>query len=257
MSDRAAEPFRLVRPAESRGSPLVRKLESFVTLSKEDRSILDRIGANPRLIGPRVDLIREGDTPDDVFLIVEGMACRHKMRENGARQIMAYLLPGDLCDLDVTLLKLMDHSVSTLSACQVVRITPETVAEMIRHHPQVARALRKSALVVDATLREWLVNVGCRSALQRIAHLFCELLVRLQAVGLVQDGSYPLPLTQMDLAHTTGLSNVQVNRSLQELRRRGLIEWKGKRLTILDLPRLRGIAEFKSNYLHLGDRAAA
>jgi CRP-like cAMP-binding protein len=139
----------------------------------------------------------------------------------------------------------------------VVRLTPQTVADILENYPAVARALRMGTLVDEATLREWLLNVGCRSALERIAHLFCELLLRLRAVGLASENSYELPLTQADLGDTTGLSNVHVNRTLQELRRQGLIELRGRRLTILNLPRLRAIAEFKPNYLHLEDRAAA
>lgn len=243
--------------AEERGNPFIRKLEGFVTLSDADRAILERISTHTRFLGPRVDLICEGDKPDGIFLVMEGMVCRHKVRENGSRQIMAYLLPGDLGDLDVALLDTMDHTISTLSACRVVRIAPDTIAELMQHHPQIARGLRMSTLVDEATLREWLLNVGRRSAVERIAHLFCELLVRLQVVGLTDTGSYALPLTQIELAETTGLSNVHVNRSLQELRRQGLIELKSGRLTILNLPRLRKIAEFKSNYLHLGNRAAA
>lgn len=238
-------------------NPFVRKLEGFTALSDTDRALLERIGAETRLYGPRVDLVREGDKPDGVFLVMEGMVCRHKHRGNGARQIMAYLLPGDLGDLDVALLKTMDHTITTLSPCRVVRIAPETITDTLQNYPTIARALRMGTLVDEATLREWLVNVGCRSAIERIAHLFCELLVRLQVVGLATDNSYALPLTQLDLADTTGISNVHVNRSLQELRRQGVIELKGGQLTILNLPGLRAIAEFKANYLHLGDHAAA
>lgn len=251
----ATVPFTPV--VEIKRNPLVRKLEGFVALSETDRAILEQISANPRLFGPRVDLIREGDRPDGVLLVMDGMACRHKIRGNGARQITAYLVPGDLCDLDVALLSTMDHTISTLSACKVVRIAPETIADLMQHHPQVARALRMSTLVDEATLREWLVNVGCRSAAERIAHLFCELLVRLRAVDRTEGDSFELPVTQAELADTTGLSHVHANRSLQELRRQGLIELKGRRLTILNLPRLRAIAEFRSNYLHLGNRIAA
>jgi CRP-like cAMP-binding protein len=256
-SDAAVAHVQVVQAAQNRGNPLIRKLEGFVTLSEADRAILERISANTRLLGPRVDLINEGDTPDGVLLVMEGIVCRHKVRGNGARQIMAYLVPGDLGDLDVALLKTMDHSISTLSACKVVRVPAETIAELMQHHPQIARALRMSALVDEATLREWLVNVGCRSAIERIAHLFCELLVRMRVVGRTEGDSFELSVTQGELGDTTGLSNVHVNRSLQVLRRRGLIELKGRRLTILNLPRLRATAEFKSNYLHLGERTAA
>lgn len=238
-------------------NPFVRKLEGFAPLSVADRAMLERISANPRTVAPQTDLVREGDKPDGVFLILDGIACRQKMRATGVRQILAYLLPGDACDIDVAMLETMDHTLTTLSACKVVRIAPETVAALMRHHPQIARALRITTLVDEATLREWLVNVGCRSALERVAHLFCELLVRLRAVGFGTEDSYDLPITQTDLADTTGLSSVHMNRTLQELRRQGLIELRSGRLKIVNLPHLKALAEFKANYLHLGDRVAA
>ena len=251
-----AAPARLLEPGGT-GNPLIRKLEGFTTLSDADRAVLARISAEPRHVGPRFDLVREGDAPEGVFLVMNGMAVRHKLRATGARQIMAYLVPGDMCDLDVALLSEMDHTISTVSACEVVRLTPDTVADLLANHPQIARGLRKAQLVDEATLREWLVNVGRRFAMERIAHLFCELLLRFQAVGLASDDSCDLPVTQVDLADTTGLTPIHVNRSLKELRQKGLIELRNKRLKILDLPRLRALAEFRSNYLHLDDRAAA
>lgn len=243
--------------AATTSNPFVRKLESFAALLDADRAMLEHISMEARLFGSRTDLIREGDQPDHVVLVMEGMACRHKLRTGGQRQIMAYLLPGDFGDLDVALLKKMDHTITTLSACRVVRIPTDAVKRLMEESPTIARSLRMSALVGEATLREWLVNVGNRSAVERIAHLFCELFVRFETVGLTDGSSYALPLTQLDLADTTGLSNVHVNRSLQQLRREGLIELKGGRLTILNPPRLRTLAEFKASYLRLGDQAAA
>ncbi|TXN72833.1 helix-turn-helix domain-containing protein [Methylobacterium sp. WL6] len=257
FSTQAPPPPWPAEAAEDKGNPLVRKLEGFASLSEADKAVLKQISVPSQAVPLRADLVREGEAPKGVFLILEGMACRHKVRANGARQITAYLVPGDLCDLDVALLDTMDHSITTLSACRVVRIAPETIAEVMENHPQIARALRMTTLVDEATLREWLVNVGCRSALERVAHLFCELQVRLAAVGLAEDKSYDLPLTQEALADTTGLSSVHLNRTLQELRRQGLIKLQRRRLTILDLPRLKALAEFKANYLHLGERAAA
>ena len=187
-------------------NPLVRKLEAFGRLTAAERDILERISAPSHLVGARIDLIREGDPPDGVVLIMEGIACRQKHRANGSRQITAYLVPGDACDLDVALLSRMDHTITTLSTCRVVRIPSDVVARLMAEHPAIAKTLRMANLVDEATLREWLVNVGCRSAIERIAHLFCELLVRLQVVGLASEDSYELPVTQLDLADTVGLS---------------------------------------------------
>jgi len=249
--------IRINPSADGASNPCIRKLEGFVVLSDADRDLLEQISAEPQTVEPHTDLVREGDKPDGVYLVLEGMACRHKRLESGARQIMAYLVPGDLCDLDVALLKQMDHTITTLSACKVVRLEPEAVAHILGRHPAVARGLRMSTLVDEATLREWLLNVGRRTPIQRLAHLFCEMLERLAVVGRVQQDTFALPLTQAELADTTGLSTVLVTRSLQELRQQELIDLNDGQMSILNLPRLRALAGFKADYLHLGDAAAA
>ncbi|TNC05296.1 response regulator [Methylobacterium terricola] len=255
----SAEPVTFGRLSDAfAGSrhPLIRKLEGFTALSDEDRTALERITAAPTIVAPGTDLARAGDRPDGVILILEGMACRHKQRVGGARQISAYLVPGDTGDLDVTLLDTMDHTITTLSACKVVRLAPEILADLLHNRPNITRALRISTLVDEATLREWLMNVGRRSAVERVAHLMCELLARLHAVGHGRKSSYALAPTQSDLADTTGLSTVHVNRALQTLRQRGLIELVGNHLRILDDPGLRALAEFEPGYLHLGSQVA-
>ena len=141
--------------------------------------------------------------------------------------------------------------------CKVVWIDPDSLDALKRDHPQIARGLRMATLVDEATLREWLLNVGGRTSIERVAHLFSELLLRLQVVGLGSEDSYELPVSQAELADTTGMSHVHVNRTLKELRGRGLIQLSGKSLTILKLAELRALAEFKPNYLHLGERSAA
>ncbi|MHC2019947.1 helix-turn-helix domain-containing protein [Methylobacterium sp. CM6247] len=239
------------------GNPFIRRLESLATLSNAERAVLERISAKPRSVPAHTTLVREGDKPDGVFLVMEGFVCRQKHQPDGQSPIMAYLLPGDFCDLDVGLLDKMDHTLTTVSSCRIVHIAPETIAELMREHPGIARALRMATLVDEATLREWLVNINCRSALSRMAHLFCELLTRMKAVGHAVEDSCTLPLTQTVLGSTTGLTTVHVNRTLQAMRREELITFKGGRLTVLDLPRLKKIASFKPNYLHLGRRSAA
>ncbi|WP_267360040.1 MULTISPECIES: Crp/Fnr family transcriptional regulator [unclassified Methylobacterium] len=243
--------------AGTTNNPLILKLESLASLCDDDRAVLERISADPQHVEPGTALIREGDRPDGVYLILDGIACRYKLRANGARQIMAYLVPGDYCDLDVALLKTIDHTIGTLSACQVVRIDLDTIQGLLQRHPNITHALRLATLVDEATLREWLVNVGRRSADERIAHIMCELLLRLRAVGRATGDGYALPITQEDLADTTGLASVHVNRVLISLQQQGLIALSGERLTILDLPRLQALAEFKPNYLHLAGREAA
>lgn len=150
----AAPPPRRVGPNAVRANPLVRKLERFAPLSDADRALLEQICANPRIVPSLTDLAREGDRSDGVFVVLSGFACRHKLRVSGARQINAYLVPGDLCDLDVALLDEMDHTITTLSTCTVVRLAPELIADLLTHHPQIARALRKNTLVSCCPLRQ-------------------------------------------------------------------------------------------------------
>ncbi|MBD2750357.1 Crp/Fnr family transcriptional regulator [Microvirga sp. BT688] len=229
---------------------LTRKLEAFGPLPDADRLLLDEVIRPARAVGPRVDLIREGEAPSDVNLILDGFACRYKMIPNGTRQIMAYLVPGDFCDLHVFILKTMDHTIATLSPCTVVKI-PRAQILALMERPAIARAFWWAALVDEATLREWLVNVGARKAEHRVAHLLCELLLRLETVGLTNGDTYELAITQVELADTVGLTSVHVNRVLQRLRRDGLITLKGKHLVILDAAKLKALSGFNPNYLHL------
>jgi CRP-like cAMP-binding protein len=230
---------------------LTRRLEGLGPLSAEDRRLLDDVIRDDREVGPRDDLIKEGDDPDDVLLILEGFACRYKLTRDGKRQIAAYLVPGDFCNLHVFILKAMDHNIGTLSACRIVAIPRARILELTER-PAIARALWWATLVDEAILREWLVSLGRRDAAQRLAHILCELLHRLRAVGLAKGSSYELPLTQVDLADTLGLSTVHLNRSLQALRNEGLITLKDKHVVILHPTRLTELAGFNPNYLHLG-----
>lgn len=228
----------------------IRKLEQFVTFGPEDRQLLDSVTSHTRLVAARTDLIREGEQPDDVRLILVGFACRYKILEDGTRQIIAYLVPGDFCDLHVFILNEMDHCIGTLSPCVVADIPRELVLRLTER-PAIARALWWVTLVDEAVLRERVVDLGRRSAETRVAHLLCELLLRLRVVGLADDNAYELPITQAELADTVGLSGVHVNRVLQALRGQGLITFDGKSVTIPDPVGLTKFSGFNPNYLHL------
>jgi len=233
-------------------NPLVNKLGRFVPLKEEERDALRHLGRNARLHRRGCDLIAEGDKPDSVFLILEGWAFRYKQLADGSRQIMAYLIPGDLCDIRIFMFEEMDHSIGLLSDAKVVKIPAAEMLDLLDRFPRIERALLWATLVDESTLREWLLNVGQRNALQKISHLFCELCVRMSVVNLVDTSeTFALPLTQNELADTTGMTSVHVNRSLQTLREDGLVQTGQGKLTILDFERLARIAGFSQTYLHI------
>ena len=237
--------------AQPAAHALIHKLGRFVPLNDEERDALENLARKARRLPRGTDLISEGDKPVSVFLLLEGWAYRYKSMINGGRQIMAYLLPGDLCDVQIFLFEEMDHSIGLLSDALVAKIPAAEMLDLMDRYPRIERALMWATLVDEATLREWLLNVGQRDALQRLAHLFCELCVRLGVVNLVDEPhTFDLPLTQTELADTTGMTAVHVNRSLQRLRHDGLIVTKHGKLTILDYKRLAEIAGFNATYLH-------
>jgi CRP-like cAMP-binding protein len=209
-----------------------------------------------REIGSRRDLIREGDPPRVVNLILEGWACRYKTLPDGRRQIVSLFIPGDLCDLNVYILKEMDHNIGAITALRVAEIGRDDFEQLMIEHPRIMQALFWDELVTVAIQREWTLNVGQRTAYERISHLLCEMFLRLKVVGLADGTSCHFPLTQLDLADATGLTAVHVNRTLQELRRDGLIELHSKTLTIPDLDALKAAAMFNDNYLHLNREGA-
>lgn len=237
-------------------NPLILKLEMFASLPEADRRLLDKMILGARAVGPHIDLASEGDAPNEASLVLEGFACRYKLLKNGRRQIMAYLIPGDFCDLQVFILKTRDHSIGTLSHCRVVSISQQQIFELMQR-PAIALAFLMCALVDEATLREWLLNIGARDAAERVAHLLCELLLRLQSVGLANGSRYELPITQSELADTMGLSVVHISRVLRRLRANGLITLNGKKLVILDVAKLKEFSGFNPNYLHLAERRDA
>ena len=233
------------------GSAVASKLEAFTKLSRDDREALDQVSRTFRFVDARRDLISEGDQPRFVHLILDGWACRYKTLPDGKRQIVSLFVPGDFCDLSINILKAMDHSIGAITRLKVATITPEEMDALTANRPRVTQALWWHELVTSAIQREWTLNIGQRSAYERLGHLLVELYLRLETVGRATDGRCDFPLTQNDLADATGLTAVHVNRTLQELRRDELIELDRKQLRLLDLERLKKVSMFNPNYLHL------
>ena len=231
--------------------PFIRKLSFGARLSDEDCRALAAAVRNVETIPAHTDLICEGESPSDVHVVLKGFACRYKLLDDGGRQILAWLTPGDCCDLQVSLLNEMDHSIATLSECIVGYISRADVEALLARSAEITRAMWWASLVDEAVLREWLAGMGRRSAEKQVAHIFCELLERLKAVGLAEGGQFDFPVTQVELADTVGLSSVHVNRITQGLRDRGLIRWRGTSFAVLDVPALQRLAGFSPQYLHL------
>lgn len=231
-------------------SPFIRKLGYGADLTETDRRRLAALG-HIRQVDARQEIIEQGDRPENLHVVLSGFACRYKVLRNGKRQIVALLVPGDACDLHAAILSTMDHSIATLSPCTIASVPQAMVIKLIEQHPRIDHALRWAALVDGAISREWLVNTARREANQRMAHLFCELLVRLQVVGVGEANSYPFPLSQYNLAEIHGLTSVHVNRTLKFLRETELIVLQKRRIHIPDVGRLKAFCDFNPDYLHI------
>jgi CRP-like cAMP-binding protein len=222
-------------------------------LSAIDRRVLERAGTERiKRFGAHEDIIREGDRPTGVFLIVEGWACRYKYLEDGRRQIVGFFLPGDICDLNIFILREMDHSIAAITPVSVADISREAFEAVMGGHPRISQALWWDNLVSIAIQREWTINLGQRDAVERMSHLFCELFIRQRSAGRTTGNSCEFPVTQAELGDATGLSTVHVNRTLQQLRSAELITLHNRKLIIHDLDALMRQAMFNPNYLHLG-----
>ncbi|MBX9933264.1 MAG: Crp/Fnr family transcriptional regulator [Methylobacterium sp.] len=235
---------------------LIRKLESIATLSVEERQAIENLPAMVRMLRPRQDIVRDGDKPSQCCLLLSGWAYRYKLIGEGRRQILSFHIPGDMPDLQSLHIQTMDHSLATLTEAKVAFIPHDSLRDLILRFPGIGAVLWRDTLVDAAIFREWMVGIGRRSAFERISHLFCEMYLKLQAVGLAENYRCPLPFTQGDLGDALGLSNVHVNRVLQEMRGKSLITLRSQTLVIEAWNELRQVAEFDPTYLQLEKRFA-
>ena len=231
------------------------KLEQFRRFSDEDRQLLNELTSKrQQQYGAHEDIVREGEHSPDIHVVISGLVCRYKILQDGRRQIMAFLVAGDPCDAEIFILKEMDHSIGTLAPSVIASISGDTMKDLLLSRPGIALAFWWNTLQDEGVLRERIIDEGRRDAYSRIAFLIYEMLLRLRAVGVMDDENFEFPITQTDLADATGLTPVHVNRMLQRLREEKLIAVEGKRWTVLDPAGLRKAAQFEANYLHL-DRA--
>jgi CRP-like cAMP-binding protein len=232
----------------------LKKLKRRIEISSDEERALRSVVTETRRVGPDQVLIRGGQELNVSLLLIDGWLARAKDLPGGERQVTQLHVAGDFADLHSFTLKCLDHDVMTLSDC-IIGVAPhERLKEVTERFPKIARYYWFSTNVDAAITRELALSLGQRSAISRMAHLFCELHVRLDAVGHARDDGFDFPLTQRELSECLGLTVVHVNRTIQELRRRGLVELENRQLTILDKRGLEGVAEFDPSYLYL-DRA--
>src|SRR5215208_4410621 len=186
-------------------NPFIRKLESIFVLTDDERQALETLPMQVVVIKEDQDIVREGDRPSRSCLILSGFACTYKITGEGKRQIVSFNLPGDLPDLQSLHLRVQDNGISTLSPCRVGFIPHEVLRDICDRYPRIASAFWRETLIDGAIFREWVLNVGRRDAYTRMAHVLCELVVRLRAVGLVEDHSCDLPITQAEFADALGV----------------------------------------------------
>lgn len=197
------------------------------------------------------DISLQGDEATSACLVLDGLLCTYEVVGAGSRQIQAYHLSGDMPDLPALHFGLNTHSLSALRQSKVAFITHPRLLSLIAEHPLLGACIWRKAMVDASISRSWVTNIGRRPARARLAHLFCELFARFDALGLATDATIPVWITQTEMADSQGMSTVHVNRSIQELRRSGLIKMSGKLVTIADWEGLVEAGEFEPTYLHL------
>jgi CRP-like cAMP-binding protein len=231
--------------------PLLRKLQSIADPAVAEQRALAELRPTIKVLDAQQDIVREGDRPIIVCLILEGFACRYATVPSGRRQILSIQIPGDIPDLQSLFIKVMDHNLATLVPTKVALIPHDAMRNLIDRNHRIAHMLWRDSLVDAAIFRKWIVGIGRRTAYARFAHLVCEFATRMHAVGLMEANVCAMPFTQAEIADALGLSNVHVSRVLGRLRKQGLFTWQDGVLTIKDWPRLQKAAEFDPSYLQL------
>jgi len=229
---------------------LAKLRKRFQISAAQEQAIRDSMSEVRTFTADQV-IIRAREQVSHSMLLIDGWMGRVRDLANRDRQITELHISGDFADLHSFTLRWLDHSVVTFSPCKIALFPHEQLKRLTEEHPALMRALWFTTNLDAAIHREWVVSLGRRNAPERLSHMFCELHARLEVVGLVRQDSFAFPLTQEELGECAGLTGVHVNRTLQDVRGRGLIRLEHRKLSILDLPGLRQLAAFDPAYLHL------
>jgi CRP-like cAMP-binding protein len=232
--------------------PLFNKLLNYGELSSDEKQSLEDAVSSVREVLPDHDLVAEGTTPDYSCLLLSGFAGRYNISVEGKRQITALHVAGDFVDLHSFLMKPMDHSIGAIGTCRIATVSHAALARITENHPRLTRLLWLNTLIDAGTHRRWEFILGSLQGHQHLAHLVCEMYLRLAQIGKAdKDGSFHLPLTQMILSECLALSPVHTNRVIQKLRGENAISWERDLITIKNWDRLVETGEFDPTYLRM------
>jgi CRP-like cAMP-binding protein len=232
----------------------LKKLRQRTEVSSEEERAIRNAVAETRKLPADTIAIRSGEHLASSLMLLDGWMARSKDLQSGQRQVTELHVAGDFADLHSYTLKCLEHDVLTMSACTVAVVPHDRLQDIFQRYPRLERIYWFVTNVDAAITREWALSLGQRSAISRMAQLFCELHARLKIVDRTNGEKYEFPLTQRELSECLGLTVVHANRTLQELRRRGLVELENRQLTIRDRGGLEGVAEFDPAYLYLDRR---
>ena len=230
---------------------LFRKLDRRSSLDEVERAALTEAMTRVIEFRPRQTIVQPQVVQNASNLLLSGIVCRYKDLPDGHRQILELHVPGDFVDLHSFVLKKLEHTVAAITPATIGYVPHESLRRITETLPRLGRILWLSTMLDASIHREWILSIGRRSAIGRIAHLICELDARLDLVGLTAENRFRLPITQIDISDATGLTPVHVNRVLRDLREQGAMSFRGGEVHILDRPLLLSIAEFDPGYLYL------
>jgi CRP-like cAMP-binding protein len=230
---------------------LIARLLNYGPLSLGEQTLLEQSVSHEREVLPDTDLVLEGTSPSHSTLLLSGFAARYNLKLDGSRQITSLHVAGDFVDLHSVLMKPMDHGIVALTTCQVAMFPHERLAHISEQFTGLARLFWLNTLVDGGTHRRWSFCLGSYQAHQHLAHLICELYLRLQQIGRVDDHSFHLPLSQATVGECLAITPVHANRAVQKLRARGEISWERDLITIKDWDGLVQSAEFDPTYLRM------
>jgi len=249
-----AQPLMLTlgrRSTDNAQQLLDTRLWNCSILSNEERYALQDAMLPAKSLPAYTDLVREGEEADSLFIVISGWACRYAITSTGGRQMPAIMVPGDVGNLDSLMFDQLDYGVRSLTPVTVVALPRQRAHALMSEHPGISQAFTWLALTENAILSQWTVSLGRRSSTERLAHLLCELSVRL---GAERDNQsrFAFPLTQETIADLLGVTGVHVNRTIQHLRADGLVVDADRIMWLPDVARLRALGGFDPGYLHLG-----